>query len=417
MKCTKLTIRRKNRMKGFKTIVGKELARVLKDKKMIFSMFILPIILVVGIMGLIGFLVDSMNSDIEEHISNVYIVNSPEDFSSLVSTVEGVKVEYLDADTSLDEVKQGIMDGEVDALIEFPADFEEQIKSTDVKIPQVKTFYNPTEDYSAVARENFVNILEGYRQMLLAEKFGSVEATLIFTVDTDNEESVIQDDEKAMGKILGMMVPYFITLLIFASAMGLGIDSIAGEKERGTLASLLMTPVKRVEIVMGKVVALAILSVLSALVYVVSMLIAAGVGLNTLIGDEMSSQLAFSFTPVQVVQLIVLIIGVVLMYVSIIGLVAVLAKNIKEAQSYISPVYIVVLVAGMITMYTTDTEVSIVNYLIPLFGASNAFKGIFTQTITAGQFLGATLVTYGIALGLIALTAKAFKSEKIMFNA
>ena len=399
-------------MKGFKTIVGKELARVLKDKKMIFSMFILPIILVVGIMGLIGFLVDSMNSDIEEHISNVYIVNSPEDFSSLVSTVEGVKVEYLDADTSLDEVKQGIMDGEVDALIEFPADFEEQIKSTDVKIPQVKTFYNPTEDYSAVARENFVNILEGYRQMLLAEKFGSVEATLIFTVDTDNEESVIQDDEKAMGKILGMMVPYFITLLIFASAMGLGIDSIAGEKERGTLASLLMTPV-----VMGKVVALAILSVLSALVYVVSMLIAAGVGLNTLIGDEMSSQLAFSFTPVQVVQLIVLIIGVVLMYVSIIGLVAVLAKNIKEAQSYISPVYIVVLVAGMITMYTTDTEVSIVNYLIPLFGASNAFKGIFTQTITAGQFLGATLVTYGIALGLIALTAKAFKSEKIMFNA
>lgn len=417
MKCTKLTIRRKNRMKGFKTIVGKELARVLKDKKMIFSMFILPIILVVGIMGLIGFLVDSINSDIEEHISNVYIVNSPEDFSSLVSTVEGVKVEYLDADTSLDEVKQGIMDGEVDALIEFPADFEEQIKSTDIKIPQVKTFYNPTEDYSAVARENFVNILEGYRQMLLAEKFGSVEATLIFTVDTDNEESVIQDDEKAMGKILGMMVPYFITLLIFASAMGLGIDSIAGEKERGTLASLLMTPVKRVEIVMGKVVALAILSVLSALVYVVSMLIAAGVGLNTLIGDEMSSQLAFSFTPVQVVQLIVLIIGVVLMYVSIIGLVAVLAKNIKEAQSYISPVYIVVLVAGMITMYTTDTEVSIVNYLIPLFGASNAFKGIFTQTITAGQFLGATLVTYGIALGLIALTAKAFKSEKIMFNA
>lgn len=417
MKCTKLTIRRKNRMKGFKTVVGKELSRVLKDKKMIFSMFILPIILVVGIMGLIGFLVDNMTSDIEKHVSKVYVVNSPEDFSALVSTVEGAEVTYLDAEDSLEDIKQGIMNGDVDALIEFPTDFEEQIKSTDVAIPQVKTFYNPSEDYSAVARENFVNMLEAYRQKLLADKFGSVEATIIFTVDTDNEESVIQDDEKAMGKILGMMVPYFITMLIFASAMGLGIDSIAGEKERGTLASLLMTPVKRVEIVMGKVVALAILSVLSALVYVVSMLIAAGVGLNTLIGDEMSSQLAFSFTPVQVIQLIVLIIGVVLMYVSIIGLVAVLAKNIKEAQSYISPVYIVVLVAGMITMYTTDTEVSIVNYLIPLFGASNAFKGIFTQTITAGEFLAATLVTYGVAMGLIVLTAKAFKSEKIMFNA
>ncbi len=407
-------------MKGFKTVVGKELSRVLKDKKMVFSMFILPIILVIGLMGLIGVLVENINSDIEEHVSNVYIVNSPETFSAIADKAEGAKITYLDADDSLDEIKQGIMDGEVDTLIEFPAYFEEQIKSfemNNVSIPQVKTYYNPTEDYSAVARENFVVLLEGYRQMLLAEKFGSVEATLIFTVDTDNEESVIQDEERAMGKMLGMMVPYFITMLIFASAMGLGIDSIAGEKERGTLSSLLMTPVKRVEIVMGKVISLAILSVLSALVYVVSMLIAAGVGINALTGDEIASQLAFSFTPVQVIQLIVLIIGVVLMYVSIIGLVAVLAKNIKEAQSYISPVYIVVLVAGMITMYTTDAETSIANYLIPLFGASNAFKGIFTETITAGQFLGATLVTYGVALGLIALTAKAFKSEKIMFNA
>lgn len=405
-------------MKGFGVIVGKELSRVLKDKKMIFSMFVLPIILVVGIMLLMGFLIKNISSDIEEHVSTVYIINAPEQFVTITEAAEGYDIKHLTTDKSIEDYRQNIMDGELDLLIEFPENFIEMIKNDkEIQVPQVKTYYNPSEDYSMAARESFAGVLEMYRQMLLQEKFGSLEYATIFTVDSDNEDAIIQDDEKAFGKMLGMLVPYFITMLIFASAMGLGIDSIAGEKERGTLASLLLTPVKRVEIVMGKVIALAILSILSALVYIVALLLMAGVGINALADGEIASELAFSFTPVQAIQLIVLIIGVVLMYVSIIGLVAVLAKNIKEAQSYISPVYIVVLVAGMITMYTTDTEVSIVNYLIPLFGASNAFKGIFTQTITAGQFLGATLVTYGIALGLIALTAKAFKSEKIMFNA
>ncbi|MGN0375561.1 MAG: ABC transporter permease [Butyrivibrio sp.] len=403
-------------MKGFRTIISKELSRVLKDKKMIFSMFVLPIILVIGIMGLIGILISNIQTDIEEHVSVIYLMDAPEDFYNIVKNEKGYDINQLQ-DKEVDAVKQDIMDGNVDLLIEFPKDFTEQVYNKDeVKVPQVKTYYNPSEDYSSAARDNFLVNLEEYRQKLLAEKFGSVEYTMIFTVDSDNEESVIQDDEKAFGKMLGMMVPYFITMLIFASAMGLGIDSIAGEKERGTLASLLLTPVKRAEIVLGKVISLAILSIMSALVYVISMLVVAGVGLGSLGGGEIASELAFSFTPLQALQLVVMIIGIVLMYVSIIGLVAVLAKNIKEAQAYISPVYIIVLVAGMITMYTTDNP-SFGKYLIPLFGASTAFKGIFTRTITAPEFLGAALVTYGVAVALIGITAKAFKSEKIMFNA
>ncbi len=404
-------------MKGFGVIVGKELSRVLKDKKMIFSMFVLPIILVVGIMLLIGFLVKNISSDIEEHISTVYIINAPEQFVTITDSTEGYDVKYFSADKTVEDYRQDIMDGELDLLIEFPENFLEMIKNDkEIQVPQVKTYYNPSEDYSSTARENFASVLEVYRQMLLQEKFGSVEYATIFTVDSDNEDAVIQDDEKAFGKMLGMLVPYFITMLIFASAMGLGIDSIAGEKERGTLASLLLTPVKRVEIVMGKVISLAILSVMSALVYILALLLMAGVGINSLADGEIAAELAFSFTPLQAIQLIVLIIGVVLMYVSIIGLVAVLAKNIKEAQSYISPVYIVVLVAGMITMYTTD-EASIGSYFIPLFGSATAFKGIFTKTITAPEFLAAALVTYGVAIALIGITAKVFKSEKIMFNA
>ena len=400
-------------MKGFWAVVRKELDRVLKDKKMIFSMFIMPVILVVGIVGLVFFMINNLMDDVNEHIPTVYIANAPEDFKGLMSNVEDMEIEYI-TNQDVTELKQGIKDGNVDLMVEFPEDFTEQIASEEVKVPQIKTFYNPSEDYSLTAREKMMICLEQYRMGILANKFGSIEATLIFTVDTDNEEAAIQDDDKAMGKILGMMVPYFITMMIFASAMGLGVDSIAGEKERGTLASLLLSPVSRMEIVLGKVVSLASLSVLSALVYVVSMVGVFSVGAKYMGESEILS--GFSFSATQILQLIILIIGVVILYVSLISVVAVLAKNIKEATSYISPLYIVVIVVGMMNMYVTG-DPSTTSYLIPLYGSATAFRGIFTQTITVPQFLLAILVTYGLAAVIIALTTKAFKSEKIMFNA
>lgn len=400
-------------MSGFGAIVRKELDRVLKDRKMIFSMFVLPILLVGGIMGLVFFLINSIEEDVEKHISSVYIANAPKEFVDMLGMKSEFDIEIVE-EKEFTDVKQGIMDGKMDLLVEFPSDFLDQIDSTEIKVPQIKTFYNPSEDYSSAARAEFLGYLEQYRLAILEQRFGSLDATLVFTVDTDNEEGIIQDDEKAMGKILGSMVPYFITMMIFASAMGLGVDSIAGEKERGTLASLLLSPVNRIEIVLGKIISLAILSVLSAMVYIVSMIAVFGIGARYMGGTEILS--GFSFSAVQIIQLIVLIIGVVILYVAIIGMVAVLAKNVKEASSYISPVYIIVIVVGMMNMYVTG-EVKTATYLIPLYGSASAFRGIFTQTITMPQFLLAIAATYGFALVIIALTTKAFKSEKIMFNA
>lgn len=405
-------------MHGFKTIMGKEFTRVFKDKKLIFSMFILPLIIIVGIFLLMFALISNLSEDIENHVSTVYIQNAPDGFSELLKEAEDIDVEYLEDDSQIEQIKAQIKSGDVDLLVEFPEGFAEDIQNYEsAGIPQVKTYYNPSEDYSSEARSRFVGTyLEGYRQILVTDRFGSADSVVIFTVDSDNDASEIMDEDMAMGKMLGMIVPYFITMLIFAGAMSLGVDSIAGEKERGTLASLLLTPVKRVEIVMGKLVSLGVLSVMSALVYLVGMLIALPLGMKQLGGENMLEGLSVSFTAVQIVRFVVLIIGVVLMYVAIIGIVSVMAKNIKEAQTYITPVYMIIIVAGIITMYASDTS-SMGSYLIPLFNSSAAFKGIFTKEITTMQFIATSAVTYGFAAILIVLTAKAFKSEKIMFNA
>ena len=402
---------------GFKVILSKELKRVFSDRKMIFSMFIMPV-LMIGIIFFVMFnLVKTEENSKTAHISTVCVQNAPEELKSILKEGKDCEVTYLGADDSLDEAKDRILNGKLDLIIEFPADFTEVISGQDKNaLPQVKTFYNPSEDNSAEARTRFVEgYLETYRMLILQDRFGSLEYVTAFAVDNDNPDMVIQDNEKATGKILGMIVPYFIAIMIFAGAMGLGIDTIAGEKERGTMANLLISPVKRVDIVMGKVVGLGIVSVASAAVYIISLAGVAIFGMNKAGMGDVLSELSFNFTIEQILQFGILLIGIVLLYVGLIAITSLLAKNNKEAQSFILPVYLVVMISGMVTMYAGGASET--SYMIPLYNTSIAFKGIFARTITMNQFLTVTLITYAFAFILVYAMTRIIKSEKIMLNA
>lgn len=403
---------------GFKVILSKELKRVFGDKKMVFSLFILPIILIAGIYGVMFFLIGKEKSSINEHVSEVYVQNMPDNFSELMAGHTDCKINTIPAGESVESYKDGLLDGTYDLVVVFPENFYENFKNADATstLPDIKTFYNPSEDNSGEARTRFTETyLEEYKQLLLNERFGSLNYAMVFSVDADNPDMIVQDDGKATGKILGTIIPYLITILIFGGAMGLGVDTIAGEKERGTIANLLISPIKRVDIIMGKIVSNAIVSVLSAGVYVISF-IGSAVVLSKKSGmGEMFSRLSLNFTSLQVVQFVVLLLGLVLLYVGIIGFVSLMAKNIKEAQSFIMPVYIIVMFAGMITMYSGDVTSG--SYMIPVYNTSAAFKGIFERTITMNQYLTSTIITYAFAGVMVWLMAKAMNSEKIMLNA
>lgn len=403
---------------GFKVIFSKELKRVFGDKKMVFSLFILPIILIAGIYGMMFFLVDKQKSSINEHVSEVFVQNMPDNFSELMSKHTECNINVIPAGESADTYKDKLLDGTYDLVVVFPENFYENFKNADATstLPDIKTFYNPSEDNSGEARTRFTETyLEEYKQLLLNERFGSLNYAMVFSVDADNPDMIVQDDGKATGKILGTIIPYLITILIFGGAMGLGVDTIAGEKERGTIANLLISPIKRVDIIMGKIAALAIVSVLSAGVYVISF-IGSAVVLSKKSGmGEMFNRLSLNFTSLQIVQFVVLLLGLVLLYVGIIGFVSLMAKNIKEAQSFIMPVYIIVMFAGMITMYSGDVTSG--SYMIPVYNTSAAFKGIFERTITMNQYLTSTIITYAFAGVMVCLMAKAMNSEKIMLNA
>lgn len=399
-------------MSGIRQICGKELSRVFKDVKMMFSVFFLPVIIMIVVMSLVSNMSMRAEQDVEEHVPVLYVENAPDGFEGFLKQT-GISYSFHSVEDR-DTAAERIRGGDADLWIEFPENFQEAVSNyhTGDGIVQVKTYYNPSEDYSRAAYDMIsTGVLEMYRQALLAERVDDMQKLTVFTVNSDNPDMVIQDEQKAGGKVLGMMLPYFVTILLFAGAMGIGTDMVAGEKERGTMASLLVSPIKRSSIVLGKVFALMIISGVSSVVYVASMVIFMPQMLGGASGEDLGISLTFSAQ--QIVMLALLLVAIAFLYSAVIVLISVFAKTVKEASSYVMPMYMLVLVLGITTMFTTSTPKDWF-YMIPIYNTSLALQGILTQEVTYAQYgmtLGVTLVLGAVLIGVI---AKAFESEKVM---
>lgn len=408
-------------MNGAVQIIKKELTRVFSDKKLIISLFILPAVLIIGIYYFMGQMQSAMTDDIEKHVSTVYIENAPKDLGDIINTTNyEASIHYLDAGEDLTAVKDGILNGETDLLVVFEDDFLGKISEykNGGTIPEVKTYYNTSEDYSNNARNNFVNIvLNAYQQKLLKERFGDINQLTVFHIDTDPQSSIIVDDQKASGKVFGTLLPYLITFMLFQGAMSLGIDAITGEKERGTMASMLLTPLKRSEIVVGKIISISILASLSAAVYAVSMIFALPLMFSGFGSDETIEGLSLTFSALQIAELLVILLVMVYLYVGVVTLASVLARTAKEAGTFVTPILLIVIVAGMATIFSGNEEKPLSMFAIPVYGNALSIQNLLVGELTLQQFgatIGGTLV---LAVILTALITKAFNSEKVMFNA
>lgn len=406
-------------MRGISNIFKKELTRVFTDKKMVFSLFILPAVMMVGIYSLMGSVMGNFMDDIEAHVPTVYIQNAPENFEEEIAQAEfNAEIKYLDASEDLQDLKDGVLNGTVDLIIVFEEGFLDKVNSytsAGDPIPEIKTYYNSAEEYSMAARDKFLNgVLNGYQQKLLSNRLGNIEQLQVFYVDKDPASSNIVDEKKEDGKFFSMLLPFLINIMLFAGAMSLCVDAITGEKERGTLSSMLLTPIKRGEIVFGKLTSLAVLSAISAAVYAVSLTVALPMFYGKLTEGGIGGGL--SFTVIDMIQLFLIMMACVYLYVALVSLVAVYAKTSKEANTYVMPVYILVMLGGLFTFSGAgDSKLS--NFFIPVYNASASIQNLIMGELTWAQ-LGITVgITVLLAAVITTLITKAFNSEKVMFNA
>lgn len=386
-------------MKNIMTILKKELKRFFTDYRMLLTLFLPGIIIYLMYTFMGDFLTKSMEVD-PNYPYSVYVSNMPDKYNVLLESEE-FNISTVERDLTLDEAKNKIENKELQLAVVFDEDFENKVQQG-LK-PNVQIYYNSSSTESMYIYQYFYQVLSA----------DGTEVTYDFQVNMQqgvNYDLATKEDTSIM--VITMIAPYLLVMFLFSGCMALSSESIAGEKERGTIASLLVTPVDRKEIATGKVLALSITSLASAVVSFVG-LIASLPKLMGAQGDLTINMYKFD----TYLSIFVIIILTVIMFTVILSIISTLSKSVKEAAQYSSLVMILVVLMGLTSM--TGVEGIASNaflYLIPIYNSVQMLSGIFALNLSITNFVITIVanVVY-IALGIF-LLSKMFQSEKIMFN-
>ena len=287
----------------------------------------------------------------------------------------------------------------------FPEDFSERIAeplpvTSSALPPEVQIFYNSSETSSEKAFQAMSSVLNEFEGML-SNRF-----------DLNKSDGVAYDlakKEDAIGSIFSSMLPMLLLIFLFSGTLAVAPESIAGEKERGTIATLLVTPVKRSHIAIGKILALSIIALLSG----ASSTIGTVLSLPKLMGaaGDLDGSV---YSVTDYLLLAVVILSTVMVFVTVLSLISAYAKSIKEAQSYATPVMIILMVVGITAMFGNGAKEELYYYCIPAYNSVQSMVRIFEFNVSAGTMLVTVVSNLAVTLlGAFVLT-KMFQSERIV---
>jgi sodium transport system permease protein len=382
----------------------KEFARFFGDRRMIISM-ILPAVLIYVIYSFMGTALQSMFSPDEGYTPVAYAVYMPDSIAGLMQMI-GIDVEKTAAG-DVAGIKEMITNKERDFCIVFPQGFDELVAAYDPQAsanpgpaPNIEVYYNSTVPNSSDIYMRVLGVLDVY-ESALANKFD---------VNRDITDSDRASQEDVSASVISSIMPMLLMIFLYTGCMGLALESITGEKERGTIATLLVTPLKRSELAIGKVLSLAVLSFLSGLV----MAVATISSIPKLMGGASEEISANIYGAVDYAYLTIIILSTLLLLVTLVSIISAFSKTVKEASTSVIPLMVVVMLAGVSGMFG-GAQKDALYYLIPLYSSAQSMSGIFARDYSGMNIVISCLSNLVFAcLGGFVLT-KMFNSEKIMF--
>ncbi len=386
------------------TIIKKEFARFFGDRQLLFTTVIMPGLLIYIIYSLMGSGIQSMVTEGANEVVTMRVENMPASmapvFSAMDSSLVVVEQPVTEADIAMLE------DKELNAvLVRFPDRFEEAVAGMQVAdsgvLPNVEIYYNSTNN--AASRV----------YMAVSATLGNIGRT--FTVNVPQSEGRRFDqasDESIGAMIWGKILPMLIMMMLFSGVMAIAPSSIAGEKERGTIATLLVTPMKRSELALGKIVSLSAIALLSG----ISSFVGIALSLPKMVGMGEGVDLGFHYTTSDYVALLLVILASVLIMASAVSLLSALAKDVKNAGTMVTPFMLVVMLAGLLPMFQNGTSENLAVYLIPFYNSIEVMTAVFSHELSWSAVivtLASDVVYTGMAVwGL----TRMFNSEKVMFS-
>jgi sodium transport system permease protein len=396
------------------TVYAKELRDTLRDRRTLISMIVVPTLFMPALILGMGKVASVVVAKAKEEVPRIMVIggaDSPGVIRELRDSGK-FKVEKASADW-----KALISDKKVRAAAEIPLGFDAALRLGSAPAVTLYDYQGELKSGFAVGqlRDFFTGLRDRATTRLLAERGLPATVARPFEVKQVN----VAPPEKVGGNLLGGIVPYFIIFLCLIGAMYPAMDLTAGEKERGTMETLLCCPAARTDIVIGKflmVLTGSLFAVLSSLVslaatllLVASSLPPAGAGAGAH-GSGMPS-----ISPLGILGVLAMIVPVAILFSAILFSVSLVAKSLKEAQSYLTPMTFAVIVPVAIGVLP-GIDLNLKLAFVPILNISLICKEMLSGVWHwgyIGVIFGSTALYASIAL---ALCVRMFRSENVIFR-
>lgn len=398
------------------TVYLKELKDSLRDRRTLISMVVVPTLLMPVLIFAVGFIMKTTVQKAQDEATSLVVIGGEDSPGVVAGLKADRKLKVVEADR---DYRKMVSEKRVRLAVEIPGGFEASLK--DGAPGTVMLYHYEGEMKSGMGVDevdrHFRRLREKTVETRLRDRGLSPDLIEPFEIKRQN----VAPPEKVGGNLIGGLIPYIIIVLCFTGAMYPAIDLTAGEKERGTMETLLCSPVHRVNIVLGKfltVMTASIATIAFTLVSTAGSLILAG-SLLAVGGGGVAKGAVGTFLPIidpaGILGVFAMIVPVAVLFAAVLLTISLFAKSYKEAQTYVSPMMIFVLLPSMLGMLP-GIELSAKTALVPILNLTLVCKemlsGVWNWPYIALIFASTALY----AAVAIVLCVKMFNREDVIFR-
>lgn len=399
-------------LRSIVVVYRKELTDALRDRRTVMSMIVVPIFLMPVLTVFVGVLSARLIGRALVQVPSIMVIgaeNSPQIMAALRALPD---VQVLPATS---DYAQQIVDKKIRAAVEIPSDFDAMIARGETAKVRVDTYQG--EINSGFTADKLEIFFRDFRQRTIRERLDSRRLPANLAEPFQVEEANVAPPEKVSGVVLGGLIPYFVIILSLTGTMYPAMDLTVGEKERGTIETILCSPISRTSLVLGKFLMVLTASLSTAALAIASMgltLAAAGRMVGG-VSRIRTMGLQFHITPAAVISVFIMVVPLAVLFSAALLAISLFAKSFKEAQSYLSPLTIVVFAPAIVAILP-GVELNAGLSLVPILNTSLVCKEIVSGTYHWGFI--ALIFASSCAYAAVALwvAIRLFQREDVLFR-
>jgi sodium transport system permease protein len=399
-------------------VAAKEILSTLRDRRAIVSNLLIPLLLLPVIMLGLPLLLGGLFQREAETVTTLAVQGLEHLPTELVTLVEAQQA-HLEG---VDDAERAVREDEAPAGMWVPEGFADAIAAGErASVTVYRKTGNMRSELNAQKLEAAVS---AYRQQVVAERLeaAGVDPGVLDPVAIDRRDASTEA-ERASGQ-LAWLIPFFIVIWTLSGGQMTAIDATAGEKERGTLEVLLVAPVRRAEVVVGKFLATMLFGLMAAAMaivgFVVGGIVMRGIFLPRL-GDDAGEMVAMmggslAITPLTVLLLLVSAVLVAGLVAALLIGVTLFARSFKEAQTYVAPLSFLLILPAVGLQFRDLLGADATLYWIPLLNAMVLMDDVVRGSATVGA-IGITWLSLLATIVLLLMFAyRSFGREDVLFR-